>query len=415
MSKITKEGEVAASTSTMVSTPRKSGPRPKRIVLDDFERCAIRHKIHEFYSVKKELPTLTKLLHEMRSEIDFKGSRTTLWRTMKDMGFYFKKCRSKRKILMERYDIVAWRYRYLEELRNNRLGNQRPVVYLDETYIHATYCAGKCWQSEQEEGVLSSDSKGPRWIIVHAGGAMGFIPNAQLIFRSQSQAADYHDDMNKTNFNKWLSEKLIPNLPPQSIVVMDNASYHTIQLNKAPTMSSRKVEMQNWITNNGLSYLPTMVKAQLFQIIKEHKQPPVYEADIMLEAHGHKVVRLPPYHCDLNPIELIWSVLKRRIAEKNVGQEANKIVQITEEAFATITEEEWKKECEHVKKVEEKYYADGPVIDSEMDRFIIEVGDDSDTSDDEDDDMEDEDDDDLSGISPLDEHFLSDHNYNKTY
>ncbi|CAH0715806.1 unnamed protein product, partial [Brenthis ino] len=96
------------------------------------------------------------------------------------------------------------------------------------------------------------------------------------------------------------------------------------------------------------------------------------------------------------------------------GQEANKIVQITEEAFATITEEEWRKECEHVKKVEEKYYADGPVIDSEMERFIIEVGDDSDTSDDEDDE-EDEVDDDLSGISPLDEHFLIDHNYNKKY
>ncbi|CAH0722694.1 unnamed protein product, partial [Brenthis ino] len=84
------------------------------------------------------------------------------------------------------------------------------------------------------------------------------------------------------------------------------------------------------------------------------------------------------------------------------------------EAFATITEEEWRKECEHVKKVEEKYYADGPVIDSEMERFIIEVGDDSDTSDDEDDE-EDEVDDDLSGISPLDEHFLIDQNYNKKY
>ncbi|CAH2100026.1 unnamed protein product [Euphydryas editha] len=53
-----------------------------------------------------------------------------------------------------------------------------------------------------------------------------------------------------------------------------------------------------------------MVKAQLFQIIKDHKQPPEFEADIVLEAHEHKMVRLPPYHCDLNPIEPIWSVLK---------------------------------------------------------------------------------------------------------
>ncbi|XP_050665072.1 uncharacterized protein LOC126965483 [Leptidea sinapis] len=202
--------------------------------------------------------------------------------------------------------------------------------------------------------------------------------------------------MNKVNFNKWLREKLIPNLPPQSIVVMDNASYHTVQVDKAPTMSSTKSEMQSWITSKGLSYLPTMLKAQLYEIIKEHKQLPVYEADVMLEENGHKVLRLPPYHCDLNPIELIWSVLKRRVAEKNVGQEANKIVHITEEEFATITAEEWNKECEHVIKMEDQYCADGPVIDSETERFIIEVGEDTDTSDDSD--AED------NNMSDLDEH-----------
>lgn len=36
---------------------------------------------------------------------------------------------------------------------------RNPNPNLDETYIHSTYCAGKCWQSEIEEGVLSSDSK----------------------------------------------------------------------------------------------------------------------------------------------------------------------------------------------------------------------------------------------------------------
>nr|XP_049693460.1 uncharacterized protein LOC126053996 [Helicoverpa armigera] len=72
--------------------------------------------------------------------------------------------------------------------------------------------------------------------------------------------------------------------------------------------------------------------------------------------------------------------LKRRIAEKNVGQQANNIVQITEEAFATITQEEWKKECEHVIKIEENFYAAGPA-NNEIDKFIIEVGDDSDSSD----------------------------------
>ncbi|CAH2087754.1 unnamed protein product [Euphydryas editha] len=207
--------------------------------------------------------------------------------------------------------------------------------------------------------------------------------------------------MNKNNFNKWLEEKLLPNLPPRSLIVMDNASYHTIAVNKAPTMSSTKDQMQNWIKSKGLTYLPTMVKAQLYEIVKEHKEPIKYEADLMLEKHGHKVVRLPPYHCDLNPIELIWSVLKRRIAVKNVGQEAKNIVKITEEAFSSITAEEWKKDCEHVKKIEDKYYHEGISVDREIDNFIIELGgDDSDTADDTDESH-------VSDLDPLDDHTYS--------
>lgn len=125
---------------------------------------------------------------------------------------------------------------------------------------------------------------------------MRFIPNAQLIFKSQSKSGHYHDDMNRTNFMQWLSEKLIPNLPLNSLVVKDNAHYHTVQVNKAPNMGSSKLQMQNWITDRGLSYLSTMLKAELYQIIKEHKEAPVYEADQLLMSHGHKVVRLPPYH-----------------------------------------------------------------------------------------------------------------------
>ncbi|CAH2101160.1 unnamed protein product [Euphydryas editha] len=114
------------------------------------------------------------------------------------------------------------------------------------------------------------------------------------------KSGDYHDDMNKTI--RWLQEKLIPNLPVNSLVVMDNAPYHTVKSNKAPTLSSIKAEMQNWIINKGLFYLPTMVKAQLYEIIKEHKEAPIYEADQMLQAQGHKVAKLPPYHCELNSI-----------------------------------------------------------------------------------------------------------------
>lgn len=269
MSRITKEGQVAASTSKKIVTPGKSRPQPKKINLDDFDLCAIRQKIHAFYVVKKELPTVNKLVMELKEDINFQGSNTTMRRILKRLGFRFKRCQSKRKVLMERYDITAWRARYIERLRKNRLVDKRPVVYLDETYIHPTYHAKSCWQSADEDGLLISDSPGKRFIIAHAGSENGFVPNALLIFRSQSQSADYHDDMNASNFLKWMTEKVVPNLPENSLVVMDNAPYHCTQINKAPTMSNLKSEMQIWLREKNIFFEDSWTKAVLYDTIKK--------------------------------------------------------------------------------------------------------------------------------------------------
>ncbi|CAH2101814.1 unnamed protein product [Euphydryas editha] len=225
---------------------------------------------------------------------------------------------------MERYDIIAWRARYIERMRKNRLIEKRPVVYLDETYIHPTYHAKSCWQSAEEDGLLISDSAGKRLIIANAGSENGFVPNALLIFRSQSQSVDYHDDMNATNFLKWMTEMVVPYLPEKSLVVMDNAPYHCTQINRAPTMSNLKSELQEWLKEKNIFFEESWTKPVLYDIIKKNKVPPVYAIDELLRQHNHEVVRLPPYHCDLNPIEKIWSLAKRRVADKNVAQAQNK-------------------------------------------------------------------------------------------
>ena len=57
--------------------------------------------------------------------------------------------------------------------------------------------------------------------------------------------------MNHTNYMKWLQEKLIPNLEPTSVIVIDSASYHNVQLNRHPTSNATKVEMLFWLGNHG--------------------------------------------------------------------------------------------------------------------------------------------------------------------
>ena len=75
---------------------------------------------------------------------------------------------------------------------------------------------------------------------------MGFlILNKSVLFRVKSEVSypmlfnipicfksgDYHEDMNHSNYKKWSQEKLIPNLESKSVIVVDNASYHNVQLN----------------------------------------------------------------------------------------------------------------------------------------------------------------------------------------
>ena len=64
-------------------------------------------------------------------------------------------------------------------------------------------------------------------------------------------------------FNTWVEKILIPDLPDNSVVVMDNAAFHKSQKTKE-----------------------------------------------LIEGNGHKIEFLPPYSPDLNPIEHKWAQAK---------------------------------------------------------------------------------------------------------
>ena len=146
-------------------------------------------------------------------------------------------------------------------------------------------------------------------IILHAGYVGGFIPGAGEVFKAHSATGDYHGEMNHQTILKWLN-KVIPNLPPKSVLVMDNAPYHNVQVDRPPVRANKKVMMQEWLTRHMVPWDAKMFKDELHTLIKKHTPAPVYVVDQIPESHGHLGLRLPPYHADLNPIELIWGNLK---------------------------------------------------------------------------------------------------------
>ena len=149
-------------------------------------------------------------------------------------------------------------------------------------------------------------------IVLHAGNKHGFVPGGKLVFKAGSSDGDYHSEMNHQNFQRWLTEKLIPNIPENTVLVLDNASYHNVQMDRCLTMATRKADMQAWLDRHNITYRPAMVKVELLQLCKQNAKP-VYVADDILKRHGHQCLRLPPYHAEFNPIELIWGNLKGKL------------------------------------------------------------------------------------------------------
>jgi len=166
--------------------------------------------------------------------------------------------------------------------------------------------------------------------------------------------------------------------------VVDNASYHNVQLNRHSSSNARKGEMLFWLDKHGNRYSSNKTKAELYDLIKMHK--PQYETsaiDCLLNEHGHTVIRLPPYHPDLNPPKKkIWGIMKTRIVAKNVTFKLRDVQQLAEQNFTSVTMEEWAAVCRHDKGVEEGYMSREHEMDSVMERIVINADDDDDDNDD---------------------------------
>lgn len=218
-------------------------PREPYKPVDNFDVTAIRNKIREFYVVRRQLPTLHNLHKVVTADLNFPGSVSSLRKIIRGLGFRFKKTTDNRKVLVEKPNVVRQRLRFYEKKQElEQMGFQ--LVYVDETWVDTSYTSKKCWQMDEMPGIIAPCNKGQRLIIVHAGSKEGFIPGALLIYKASQSTGDYHKEMNSLNFNKWMSEKLLPNLQGPSAIVLDNASYHSVQTEKAPSSNTRKADIQ---------------------------------------------------------------------------------------------------------------------------------------------------------------------------
>ena len=146
---------------------------------------------------------------------------------------------------------------------------------MDETWANARDGIEKMWVEDDPRaiggtkgGIRKPSGKGNRLIILHAGGENGWIHGANLVFQSKKVTGDYHDEMTSEHFEEWFHDSLMPNIQPNSLIVIDNAPYHSRRLEPVPTMSSRKQVMQDWLTARRIEFPEHSLKRELYAIIK---------------------------------------------------------------------------------------------------------------------------------------------------
>lgn len=191
--------------------------------------------------------------------------------------------------------------------------------------------------------------------MVHAGSEKGFVDGACLVFRATKGAADYHAEMDGPRFEKSFMEQFLANIESHSVFVMDNASYHSVQLERVLSSSSLKANIQARLTEKNIPFSNDQLKPELLDLVKRHKYRfSGYRNDALAKAAGHDVVRLPPYHCDYNPIELVWSQVKGYVAANNTAFTLAGVEKLLHEGIALVSQENWSKDCAHVEHLEEE-------------------------------------------------------------
>ena len=93
-----------------------------------------------------------------------------------------------------------------------------------------------------------------------------------------------------------------------------------------------------------------MSKENLYRLSRDIRFTPVFEVVRLAQECGHAVVFTPPYHCEYNPIELVWGIAKRHFDSHIDGVGAmypgltrkEQVIALWHESLASVTPSMWK-------------------------------------------------------------------------
>ncbi|KAF0751470.1 piggyBac transposable element-derived protein 4-like [Aphis craccivora] len=108
-----------------------------------------------------------------------------------------------------------------------------------------------------------------------------------------------------------------------------------------------------------------------------------YELDEIALQMGHEVIRLPPYHCQYNPIELIWAQVKAEVAKNNNTFKMADVEKLAHAAIDAVTQNDWENCVAHAEKIQNEDNEKEILRDISLEPIIITLQEDDSNWDDE--------------------------------
>ena len=85
--------------------------------------------------------------------------------------------------------------------------------------------------------------------------------------------------MNHRMIVRWLEEKLIPNLPPKCVLVVNYAADHNVQVDRRSVQAHL---IQEWLVRHDIQWSAGMLEDELLELCKTNTQEPVYVSRLPL-------------------------------------------------------------------------------------------------------------------------------------
>lgn len=283
---------------------------------------------------------------------------------LRRLGFHYTRTRTKSRSLREKPHVRQQRHTFLHEIRRLREAGYR-AVYIDESFLHHHHGNQFSWFVEGDF-LQRPTGKGRRWCFIHALLEHGLVAKAFRIFEAKKSRGDYHGMFNAQCFLDWWQDQLLPNLATPCVIVVDRATYHLVPEEQIMPGTMRKAELQHWLSSRALGWESHWLRPRLQEEVEKHidKTPLITK---LAARHGHQVLILPVHHPELNPIELVWAIVKNECARLlRTGTQFKEVRQHLEAALNGISSSTCQKLFQTVRQTEATYWTLDEKLDDDM-------------------------------------------------